>query len=127
MKPPSARAGCGAHTEAIAVTTTTAFRMPRIESAPWLNPPDRASVMLAAPENSARTSALVQAVREATRRFQDPAVALAENYVPTFGCVSGSSEGQMGVHFVNFGLVFDNVIDVAHPDVLLYEPLPNNR
>ena len=33
----------------------------------------------------------------------------------------------MGVHFVNFGLVFDNVIDVAHPDVLLYEPLPNNR
>src|SRR5438067_2074941 len=85
------------------------------------------SHMTAAPENSARTSALVQAVREATRRFQDPAVALAENYVPTFGCVSGSSEGQMGVHFVNFGLVFDNVIDVAHPDVLLYEPLPNNR
>src|SRR5207302_6635280 len=81
----------------------------------------------ATPENSARTSAFVQVVRDATRRFQDPAVALAENYVPTFGCVTGSSEGAMGVHFVNFSQVFDNVLDPAHPEILLYEPLPNNR
>ena len=77
--------------------------------------------------DKASTNALVEILREATRRFQDPAVALAENYVPTFGCVSGSSEGQMGVHFVNFSLVFDNVLDPAHPEILLYEPLPNNR
>ena len=77
--------------------------------------------------DKAATNALVQVVREATRRFQDPAVALAENYVPSFGCVSGSSEGQMGIHFVNFRNVFDNLLDPANPEILLYEPLPNNR
>jgi hypothetical protein len=77
--------------------------------------------------DKAATNALVQIVRDATRRFQDPAVALAEKYVPTFGCVSGSSEGQMGIHFVNFDNVFDNVLDPANPEILLYEPLPNNR
>src|SRR5438270_1931727 len=81
----------------------------------------------ATPENSARTSAFVQVVRDATRRFQDPAVALAENYVPTFGCVTGSSEGAMGVHFVNFPLVADPELDVTRPELLVYEPLPNNR
>jgi hypothetical protein len=77
--------------------------------------------------DKAATNALVQIVRDATRRFQDSAVALAEGYVPTFGCVSGSSEGQMGVHFVNIQLVGDNVLDPANPEILLYEPLPNNR
>jgi len=77
--------------------------------------------------DKAATNALVQIVRDATRRFQDPAVALAEGYVPTFGCVSGSSEGQMGVHFVNMRLVGDNVLDPANPEILLYEPLSNNR
>jgi hypothetical protein len=77
--------------------------------------------------DKAATNALVQVVRDATKRFQDPAVALAEGYVPTFGCVSGSSEGQMGIHFVNFTNVFDNQLDPANPEILLYEPLPNNR
>ena len=77
--------------------------------------------------DKAAANALVQIVRDATRRFQDPAVALAEGYVPTFGCVSGSSEGQMGVHFVNMRLVGDNVLDPANPEILLYEPLSNNR
>jgi hypothetical protein len=77
-------------------------------------------------ENKERTSALVTVVRESTRRFQDPQVALNEGYVPTFGCVSGSSEGAMGVHFVNFSLVLDGgQLDPTHPELLLYEPLPN--
>jgi hypothetical protein len=73
------------------------------------------------------SSAFVQAVREATRRFQDPNVALSEGYTPTFGCVSGSSEGAMGVHFVNFGKVGNPGLEVRDPEILLYEPLPNNR
>jgi hypothetical protein len=79
----------------------------------------------ATPGNNARTSAFVNAVREATRRFQDSSVALAEDYVPQFGCVTGSSEGAMGVHFVNGALVGDGELDVARPELLVYEPLPN--
>jgi hypothetical protein len=86
-------------------------------------PPQHAST----PEDRERTNALVQAVREATRRFQDVSVALAEGYVPQFGCVTGSSEGVMGVHFVNGPLVADPELDVARPELLVYEPLPNDR
>lgn len=81
----------------------------------------------AAPENHARTSAFVKAVREATRRFQDPGVAVKEGYLPQFGCVTGSSEGVMGVHFVNGSLVADGVLEVARPELLVYEPQPNGR
>jgi hypothetical protein len=73
------------------------------------------------------TNAFVEQVRDATRRFQDPNVALNEGYVPTFGCVTGSSEGVMGVHFVNFGKVGDPTLDIAQPELLVYEPQPNNR
>jgi hypothetical protein len=78
-------------------------------------------------EDKARTSAFVDVVRENTRRFQDPSVALAEGYVPQFGCVTGSSEGAMGVHFVNGPLVADGELDVTRPELLVYEPLPNGR
>lgn len=76
-------------------------------------------------ENKARTNELVQAVREGTRRFQDANVAIAEGYVPTFGCVSGSSEGAMGIHFVNGALVGDGKIDFSQPEIILYEPTSN--
>ena len=56
-----------------------------------------------------------------------PAVAMSEGYLPQFGCVTGSSEGVMGVHFVNGGLVNDGELHVEHPELLVYEPLPNNR
>jgi hypothetical protein len=79
------------------------------------------------PEDKERTSAFVKIVKDSTRRFQDPAVALAEGYVPQFGCVSGSSEGAMGVHFVNGPLVADGELDVTRPELLVYEPLPNGR
>ena len=74
-----------------------------------------------------RTSEFVQLVREATRRFQDPAVAIAEGYEPRFGCVSGSHEGAMGLHFVNDPLVADPTLDPARPELVIYEPLPNGR
>jgi hypothetical protein len=72
-------------------------------------------------------SAFVKIVRESTERFRDPEVAKAENYLPMFGCVSGSHEGAMGVHFVNFPYVADGVFDVTRPELLVYEPLPNGR
>jgi hypothetical protein len=71
--------------------------------------------------------ALVRAVREATEAFQDPAFAQAVGYTPLFGCVSGPDRGAMGQHFVNFSLVADGQLDVAHPELVIYESLPSGH
>jgi hypothetical protein len=64
---------------------------------------------------------LPEAVRQATERFRDVNNAMAAGYVQNGGCVSGPEEGAMGVHFANPPL-FDDVIDVQNPEVLVYEP-----
>lgn len=48
-------------------------------------------------------------------------------YVPDPFCTSGPAGGAMGIHFVNFSLIGDGVVDAANPEVLLYEPLPGGR
>lgn len=75
----------------------------------------------------AATARLVRIARQASRRFHDVSQAEAEGYVQQFGCVSGSHEGAMGVHYVNFPLVADGVLDPAKPEFLVYEPQPNGR
>lgn len=70
-------------------------------------------------------SGLVAAVRESTERFRDVSVAEAEGYGLLFGCVSGPDAGAMGLHFVNLSLVGDDVLDPAHPEIVIYEPMPN--
>jgi len=74
-----------------------------------------------------QASELVRIVREATERFKDPAVAEGEGYQLAFGCVSGPDYGAMGLHFVNMNLVGDPTLDPTHPDIVLYEPLPDGR
>jgi hypothetical protein len=69
----------------------------------------------------------VKAVRAATERFRDVAVAEAEGYALMFGCVSGPDSGAMGLHYVNLGLVGDGKLDPAQPEIVIYEPLPNGR
>ena len=71
--------------------------------------------------------ALVQAVREATAAFRDPVLAQAVGYMPSFGCVSGPDRGAMGQHFVNFSLVADGQLDVAHPELVIYETQPSGH
>ena len=33
----------------------------------------------------------------------------------------------MGLHYVNFPLVLDGVLDPTRPEIVIYEPLPNGR
>ena len=73
------------------------------------------------------SSVLIKTVRDATERFQDPAAAEAEGYFLQFGCVSGPDSGAMGLHFVNGTLVGSGVIDVNHPQIVIYEPTANGR
>jgi hypothetical protein len=77
--------------------------------------------------DNGQTGALVKAVREATERFRDVSAAEAEGYHLLFGCVSGPDFGAMGLHFVNAALIGDDVIDPAHPEIVLYEPTSDGR
>jgi hypothetical protein len=70
-------------------------------------------------------SALLKIVRESTVRFQDVKVAENEGYRLEFGCVSGDDFGAMGLHYVNDSLVGNGVVDAVHPQIVLYEALPN--
>ena len=84
--------------------------------------------VIAAQHNSpAPSNALVQIVRESTRRFKNVAVAEAEGYQLMFGCVSDEYSGAMGLHYVNLSLVGDGVLDPQHPEIILYEPSPSGR
>jgi hypothetical protein len=78
-------------------------------------------------EQQSKASALIKIVRESTERFKDVSVAQAEGYALQFGCVSGSDNGAMGLHFVNGDLVTGGVIDATRPQIVIYEPTPNGR
>lgn len=70
---------------------------------------------------------LVNAVREATAKYQDVANATADGYGPVLGCVSGPDMGAMGVHYLKPELLGDDTVDAAHPELLVYEPQRNGR
>jgi hypothetical protein len=73
-----------------------------------------------------RRATLVGLVRDATRPFIDVNQAVAAGYGPFLGCVSGSEEGAMGIHYVNGALVADGILDPAQPEALMYE-ISGNR
>lgn len=67
---------------------------------------------------------LVEQVRFFTQRFKDPAVAMAENWLPATPCVSGPDTGAMGVHFINGRFLHNNgKLLIDSPAALIYEPL----
>jgi hypothetical protein len=65
---------------------------------------------------------LARAARQATASLRDTQAALAAGYVLASGCVSGPEEGAMGVHYSSAALVGDGLLDVAKPEVLVFEP-----
>lgn len=99
-------------------------------TAMWLSLPQSPAVHAqthAAPQDRTQAGALVKVVREVTERFRDVKAAEAEGYALAFGCVSGGDYGAMGLHYVNFPLVLDGVLDPTRPEIVIYEPLPNGR
>jgi hypothetical protein len=69
-------------------------------------------------------SVLADKVRTANDRFKDVAVAVAEGYGP-IPCASGVQGGAMGIHYVNGDLLKDGAIDIAKPEAVMYEPMPD--
>jgi hypothetical protein len=58
-------------------------------------------------------------VRQATARYHDVNVAIAEGYIPTVHCIA-SPAGGMGYHYVNPTLARDPQIILTSPEILLY-------
>jgi hypothetical protein len=78
-------------------------------------------------DSNNQASALIKTVRESTERFKDVAAAQRAGYGLQFGCVSGPDSGAMGMHFVNFPLVMDGILDATRPEIVIYEPQPDGR
>lgn len=82
------------------------------------------------PQTQQLTSAqgeLLRVVRESTAKYKDVSAAEADGYALLFGCVSGPDSGAMGLHYVNLSLVGSGVIDATHPQIVIYEPMPDGH
>ena len=66
----------------------------------------------------------LERVRTVTRVYRDTAVARAAGYpiMTSPPCLSDSTAGAMGHHYVNRALV-DNRVELDHPEILLYAPV----
>ena len=58
-------------------------------------------------------------VRQATVKYHDVDVALADGFIPTPECVS-SPDGGMGIHYINPARLMDPAEDILEPEILLY-------
>jgi hypothetical protein len=65
--------------------------------------------------------------RAATRKFRSVKVARAAGYAATGECVQDPKYGGMGIHYANQELVADGKLDVAKPEILVYQPMPSGR
>ena len=68
---------------------------------------------------------LADKVRAANNRFQDVAVAIAEGYAPIPCASNPTGSGAMGIHYVNAKYLGDDAIDLARPEAVMYEPMPD--
>lgn len=67
-------------------------------------------------------------VRAATARFHTYSVAEAAGYGALHMCTDENSGlGAMGQHYVRGDLLGDLAFDLAQPEVLVYEPMPNGH
>ena len=68
----------------------------------------------------------IMTIREATARFKTPEAAEAAGYKRVTDCVQHQPAGAMGYHFQNNALL-DTTLDLEHPEVLVYEKMPNGQ
>jgi hypothetical protein len=76
---------------------------------------------------AARSNSPTAAAKEATERFKDVSVAMAAGYGEFLdrdgiACIDNPGVGAMGMHYVNGGLVGDDVLDPTRPEALVYDP-----
>ena len=60
--------------------------------------------------------------RKAAERYYDIQAAVDAGYEPLFDCTANSEKGAMGQHYINPKFAEDAWLNIAQPDVLMYEP-----
>jgi hypothetical protein len=68
---------------------------------------------------------LIDKVHNATARYTDINVAIAEGWVTATPCVSGPDTGAMGVHLVLPSRLSSGILNPEQPEALIYEPMAN--
>jgi hypothetical protein len=68
----------------------------------------------------------IMTVRGATAKFKTTAAAEAAGYKRVTGCVEHQPAGAMGYHFQDNSLL-DATLDLEHPEVLVYEKMPDGK
>lgn len=63
-------------------------------------------------------------IRQATAKLKSTDAAVAAGYKLATGCIEHQPAGAMGYHYNNESL-FDAKLDVEHPEVLVYEKMPD--
>src|SRR5512141_1751734 len=63
-------------------------------------------------------------VRQATAKYHDVNVALADGFIETPDCVA-SPDGGMGIHFINPARLMDPTENILEPEILLYVKTDN--
>ena len=66
----------------------------------------------------------ITTIRDATAKFKTTEAAEAAGYKRVTGCVQHPRAGAMGYHFQNNALL-DTTLDLEHPEVLVYEKMPD--
>ena len=84
------------------------------------------SLFAAGTASAAGSNPLADAVRKANDRFQDVSVAVKEGYGP-IPCDSSPMGGGMGIHYVNGDYLKDGILDIAKPEAVMYEPMPDGK
>jgi hypothetical protein len=64
-------------------------------------------------------------IRDATARFKTTEAAEAAGYKRVTDCVQHQPQGAMGYHFQN-NAILDTTLDLEHPEVLVYEKMPDS-
>lgn len=69
----------------------------------------------------------VETLRTATNKYHDLAAAEADGYPSKLPmCVADSTMGGMGHHFIDRRL-FDEKLEIEHPEMLIYAPTANGK
>ena len=59
-------------------------------------------------------------VRQATAKYHDVNVALADGFIRTPHCIEEPGLGGMGIHFINPPRLMDPAMNILEPEILLY-------
>jgi len=92
----------------------------------WVSGLALLSLFAAGTASAAGSNPLADAVRTANDRFKDVAAAVAEGYAP-IPCDSSPAGGGMGIHYVNATYMKDAKLDIARPQAVMYEPMPDGK